>query len=327
MNELLALTWSEHRRMAELCAGLGLELVILGTVRRGALRYLLLGRQTMTLLWRRRPAVLLVQNPSLVLSALCAVMRKLLGYTLVVDAHNEAVEPYVNRQWWVKWLSRWVIRHTDLTIVTNRQLATQVASQGGRPFTLADRVPVPLGGATRSLDGTFNAVLVATFAADEPVAAVLEAVRGIDIQLYVTGNHVRLDPGVAAGAPPNVRFTGFLREPDYWGLLRSADAIVDLTLMDNCLVCGAYEALALGKPMLLSNNSASIELFGDCAVYTDNSPPDIRSALERLKLEHGRLRAAAERRRSELADQWRDGAGRLREQLEGRCAPLAVNRS
>jgi Glycosyltransferase Family 4 len=325
MSEVLALTWSEHRRMAELCAGLSLELVTLSTDQRGLLRYVQLGTRTMALLWRRRPDVLLVQNPSLVLSALCAAGRKMLGYTLVVDAHNEAIEPFVNRQRWVKWLSRWVIRHTDLTIVTNRQLAAQVRLQGGKPFTLVDRIPAPPAGATQSLSGSFNAVLVATFAADEPVAAVLEAVRGIDVELHVTGNHGMLDPGVAERAPANVRFTGFLTEPDYWGLLRSADAIVDLTLMDNCLVCGAYEALALGKPMLLSNNSASVELFGDCAVYTDNTAADIRAALERLKVEHERLQAAAERRRSELREQWSDGAGRLRELLVGARTLLAVN--
>jgi glycosyltransferase involved in cell wall biosynthesis len=117
--------------------------------------------------------------------------------------------------------------------------------------------------------------------------------------------------------PPNVRFTGFLDELDYWSLLRSADAIVDLTLMDDCLVCGSYEALALGKPMLLSNNSASVELFGDCAVFTNNTAADIRRALERLRLEQARLQAAAERKRGELADLWAAGARALADRVAG----------
>lgn len=311
MTGALALTWFEHRRMRELCAGLDIELVVLTTTLRGPLRYLTLGGRTLALLARRRPDVLLVQNPSLILAALAAAARGVLGYSLIVDAHNEAVVPFINRQRWVARLSQWIIRRADLTIVTNRQLAERVLQQAGRPFTLPDRIPAPPPVSVRTLDGAFNVVLIATYAPDEPVAEVLEAVCGADIVLYVTGNHSNLDPTVAARVPPNVRFTGFLDELDYWSLLRSADAIVDLTLMDNCLVCGSYEAMALGKAMLLSNNCASVELFGDCAVFTNNTTADIRQALDRLRLEHARLQAAVERRRSELVDLWTSGAHSL----------------
>jgi glycosyltransferase involved in cell wall biosynthesis len=229
--------------------------------------------------------------------------------------------PFINRQPWVARLSHWVIRRADVTIVSNRQLAERVLQQGGRPFTLPDRIPRPPPAPLRTLDGAFNVVLIATFAPDEPVAEVLEAVRGAEVVLYVTGNHRKLDPTVAARVPPNVRFTGFLDELDYWSLLRSADAIVDLTLMDDCLVCGSYEALALGKPMMLSNNSASVELFGDCAVFTNNTAADIRRALERLRLDHARLQAGAERRRSELVDLWTESARTLGELFARRSAP------
>jgi hypothetical protein len=306
----LALSWFEHRRMRELCAGLGLELVVLETPRRGARRYLTLAAQTVALLARRRVKVLLIQNPSLVLGALGVLLGRLLGFQLFVDAHNEAVTPYVNRQGWVRRLSRWVIRHSDLTIVSNRQLGVIVEAAGGKAFILPDRVPAaPTAVAGRPLPGVFNAVLIATYAADEPIAAVFEAVRGTDVQLYVTGNPKKLDPAVAATVPPNVRFTGFLQEEEYWGLLRAADGIIDLTVMADCLVCGAYEALALDKPMLLSNNLASRELFGDAAVYTDNTAPDIRRGLAAMRADRAALAAAALLKRRELAERW-DAAAR-----------------
>jgi glycosyltransferase involved in cell wall biosynthesis len=317
MSRALALTWLDHRRTKELCAGLDIELLVLTTKLRGALRYLVLNARTLALLARRRPEVLLVQNPSLILAALAVAARGVLGYRLIVDAHNEAVVPFINRQWWVARLSRWVIRRADLTIVTNRQLAEVVERCGGRPFTLPDRIPAPPWAPARALSGAFNVVLIATFAPDEPVAEVLDAVRGTEIELYVTGDHGKLDQSIVATVPANVRFTGFLNDEDYWTLLRSADAIVDLTLMDDCLVCGAYEALALGKPMLLSNNSASVELFGDSAVFTNNTATDIRQALERLRLERVRLQAAAERKRSELAELWTGSARALGELVAG----------
>jgi hypothetical protein len=325
MSGALALTWFEHRRTRELCAALDIELVVVATELRGPLRYLVLGARTLALLARRRPGVLLVQSPSLILAALGVALRGVLGYRLFVDAHNEAVVPFINRQPWVVWLSRWVLRHADLAIVSNRQLAERVVLQGGRPFTLPDRIPVPPAVSLRALDGPFKVVLIATFAPDEPVAAMFEAVRGMDVALYVTGHHHKLDPSVAAGVPTNVRFTGFLEELDYWSLLRSADAIVDLTLMDNCLVCGSYEALALGKPMLLSNNSASVELFGDCALFTNNTAADIRAALGRLRLEQVRLRAAAEGKRSELVDLWTGSARALGDLVAGAARVAAAD--
>jgi glycosyltransferase involved in cell wall biosynthesis len=312
MSGVLALTWLEHRRTTELCAGLQIEMVVLDTARRGLLRYFLLGMRTIVLLLGRRPEVLLVQNPSLVLSALSVALRRVVGYRLIVDAHNEAVAPFANRQRWVGRLSRWVIRHADLTVVTNRRLAELVQVQGGRPFTLPDRIPTPRAVRARTLSANFNVVLIATFARDEPIAAVFEAVRGVDnLELYVTGNHRKLDRAIAADLPTNVRFTGFLADEDYWGLLQAADAIVDLSLKADCLVCGAYEAFALAKPMLLSNNRASQELFGGGAVFTDNTAGDIRAALEGLRSDPGRMQMCAARKRDELARAWTIDARRL----------------
>ena len=301
----LALTWMDQRRTQELCAGLDLELVVLKTRWRGPLRYVLLGWRTMNLLVRRRARVLLVQNPSLILATLAVLLRPMLGYRLIVDAHNEAVEPFINRQRWVKSLSRWVIRKADLTIVSNRQLAALVDGRGGRSFALPDPIPTPPAALpARTLDGAFNVVLIATHAPDEPIEQVFEAVRGTDVNLYVTGNPQRMAATLAARAPENVRFTGFLPDQDYWALLGSADGIIDLTLMEDCLVSGAYEALAVGTPMLLSNNRASVELFGGAAAFTDNTTADIRRGLERLRLSRGDLRAAAERKRGELTERW-----------------------
>ena len=120
--------------------------MVLKTRWRGPVRYLLLGARTVGLLVRRRVRVLLVQNPSLILASLAVLLRALLGYRLIVDAHNEAVEPFINRQRWVKSLSRWVIRKADVTIVSNRQLAALVDAWGGRSFTLPDPIPVPPAG-------------------------------------------------------------------------------------------------------------------------------------------------------------------------------------
>lgn len=312
MSGSIAITWFGHRRTTELCAGLNIELTVLTTRLRGPLRYLLLGARTLRVLIGRQPDVVVVQNPSLMLAAFALVLRHVLRYGLIVDAHNEAVQPFKNRQRWFASLSRWVVRGADLTIVTNRHLAELVVQQGGRPFILPDRVPSPPHTpAAKTLSDGFNVVLVATFDSDEPCSEVFSAVEGTDITLYVTGNWRKLTAAAAAAAPPNVHFTGYLNEQSYWSLLRAADAIVDLTLKENCLVCGSYEAVALAKPMLLSDSPASRELFGASAVFTDNSRNDIRRALSQLRVERATLEAAAESKRAELTVLWNSAAREL----------------
>jgi len=317
----LALTWTDHRRTRELCAALNVPLLVISTTRRGALRYLELAARTCAVLAGRRPQLLLVQNPSLVLAALALLLRPLWGYRLIVDAHNEAVTPFIHRQRAVLRLARWVLRRADLTIVTNRQLARQVEAHGGVPFVLPDRIPVPPAAESAAAQaGLFRLVLIATFAPDEPIAAIFEAVQGMDLELYVTG---RASAAARAAAPANAHFTGYLPEADYWALLRSSDAVIDLTLMEDCLVCGAYEALALGKPMLLSGNAASRELFGAAAVFTDNSAADIRRALGRLREQAPQLAAAAKSRRAELAARWDAEARELGRRLPAAAAAPA----
>jgi glycosyltransferase involved in cell wall biosynthesis len=307
----LALTWFDHRRTTELCEGLGIELRSVTTRRRGFLRYLELTLRTLPILARARPKVLLVQNPSLILAVLTALVRPLFGYRLVVDAHNEAVEPYINRSRLVLGFTRWVLRRADLTIVTNRYLAQTVVAAGGTPFVLPDRIPRPLQHERKQLAGSFRLLLIATFAPDEPLDAVIEAVRDTPYALYVTGNHKKAPPQLLAQAPANVTFTGFLSEADYWAHLAGCDAVVDLTTMPNCLVCGGYEAAALSKPLLLTHSPAAVDLFGDAAVFTDNSMADIRRALEQLRANAADLAARMQRRHHELNREWRTSADSL----------------
>lgn len=283
----------------------------LTTTYRGALRYFILTLRTAKLLRRCRPRAILVQNPSLVLAALAVCLRPFFGYRLTVDAHNEAVEPFLNRSAPIRWLTHWVLRRADLTIVTNEPLARVVRKIDGKPLVLPDRIPTPPANQAKALEG-LNLVLIATYAGDEPYQQVLQAVAGLDLTLYVTGNHLKLPVQVREAAPPNVRFTGFLNEAAYWSLLSQVDGVIDLTTMDNCLVCGAYEAVSLRKPLLLSDNEASISLFADCALFTDNSVASIRERLLQWPAKMEELRCGTERTAERIDAAWKTGAEELR---------------
>lgn len=291
MKDTLFLTWIEHRRTRQLCARLGIPLRELVTRRKGALRYAQLSLRTVSALLRRRPRTLLVQNPSIVLSFLCLLLRPVFGYKLVVDAHNEAVEPFLHQSAIIRFITRTLLSRADITIVTNRQLAATVEKQGGRPLILPDGIPTPPDHRTTDLPGHFRIVLISTFAGDEPIEIVFEAMRelGDDVHLYVTGNPAKLREPLRAQLPRNVTLTGFLPEDGYWSLLASADAIMDLTTMSNCLVCGAYEAIAVNRPLILSRNDASVELFQGFAVFADNNPSSVVGSVRAVIKDRARM--------------------------------------
>lgn len=319
-KNVLAITWEDHRRMRELCDWLGVELHVLRSKHRGARRYMELALQTFSTLLSHRPPAVFLQNPSLILALVALFTRPLAGgYRVVMDAHNEAVVPYSYAFWPITWLTRLAQRLADVTIVTNGALAETVRSNGGRPLVLPDRLPTPpVAPGRRGTEGPFEVMVVATYAADEPIAEIFAAARALGggFSFAVTGNSRKLAPELRDALPANVRLTGFLPEHGYWELMASCHAVLDLTLKDNCLVCGAYEALALSKPMILSGNQASRDLFGDFAVFPENSTPSaIAEALDRIRSGYGDVLQRTDRGRPVFAERWLQAAESLRRAL------------
>jgi glycosyltransferase involved in cell wall biosynthesis len=315
-RRVIFIAWEDHRRTREICGALAIERHILLARGRGLRRYATLVPRTLCLLARHRSATVIVQNPSLVLSTVCLLMRPFLRLRVIMDAHNEAIEPFLNPHPLIARLARWLQRNCDFVIVTNRFLAQTVLRNGGRPIVLPDRIPEPAAVdqvPALAMRGRCNVVVISTFVRDEPLEAVLDAARrlGGDFQFYITGNSRKLAPALARMAPANVTFTGYLDEQEYWSALRQADLIVDLSLMDNCLVCGAYEAVAVGTPLVLSTNSATLELFSEVAHFADNSPASIASAIRQAHAQAFELRARAPQLREKLRAEWQLSAQEL----------------
>ena len=123
---------------------------------------------------------------------------------------------------------------------------------------------------------SFNIVCISTFNLDEPYENILVAAKMMPhVNIYMTGNYKKLKNNIIDKKPDNVIFTGYLSDEDYWKTLCSANLIIDLTNRDNCLVCGAYEAAAIEKPMILSDTKTLRKYFSKGYVFTTNSPADI----------------------------------------------------
>ena len=313
------ITWENQRRNRELAAALGVRLnewADIDAIRNLARKYVTGVSRTLRFVLADRPALIICQNPSIVLAVLSVVSRPFTGAGVVVDAHNGGLQPAEGRSAFLNFVSRWVQRRADLTIVSNDALAAQVRHNGGRAFTLPDRIPEIHGAVDARIASSKTILFVCTYAADEPYAEVLEAARRLppDITVYVSGNYRKrgLDPAML---PPHVRLTGYLSEQDYVSLMASVGVVMDLTSREDCLVCGAYEALALGKPMILSDTKANRDYFSSGVVYTRHDQGALHAAMldaiERRD-ELAREVAALKTRRSE---EWEVSMTQLRERL------------
>lgn len=298
--------WERHRRSRELARDLAVPLYDHDVRLPRVLRHPYLAARTLCLLVRERPDGVVVQSPSFVLALLVSLARTLFGFALVVDAHNEGVRPFSARLAWLAPLYAFVHRRANRVVVTNEALASIVAGDGGRPVVLEDKLPALGEPPLVALRGRRNVVVVSTFAKDEPIEEILAAAPLLDgdTVLHVTGNPRRLDPARAAALPRNVVLTGFLPEEDYVALIRSAELVVDLTRLDDCLVCGAYEAVALGRPMVLTDNPSSRRYFRKGAVFTANEPRAIAEAITTALAERERLESDVADLRRELTTDW-----------------------
>ena len=84
------------------------------------------------------------------------------------------------------------------------------------------------------------------------------------------------------------------------------NGVIDLSTRERCLLCGAYEAVAAGKPMILSRTQTLMDYFTRGAVFTDNRvsdlPHSIRNAILDLRRREAELRAEVAILRRELTE-------------------------
>ena len=299
------LTWETQRRNKGISSALGWELHEITYANPRIKRYMKSMLKTYFILHKSKPDYVVAQNPSFLLALMVVLLKYVFGYTAIIDAHNAGLFPLEGKNRVLGTISKITQALADVTIVTNNYLSEVVSHNGGRGFVLQDRLPeVPKTITRIKLEGKFNFVFICSFGADEPYQQVLEAASLIpkDIFIYITGNYSnKID---REKVPGNVVLLGFIPENEYWNTIYSADAIIVLTTRENCLVCGAYEAVALNKPMILSDTFALKEYFASGCVF---SKPDATCLHEAILLtidDQERLKAEIVSLGEELRDKW-----------------------
>lgn len=248
-----------------------------------AIEYGVLFLSTILALAKEKPSAVWVQLPQI--PALWAVLIYRACFNreakVIADCHNAQLRA----PWSDVPLSMPALRRADLLLVHNsamRERAAEIGWPMDKVLVLED-VPflpensAPKGLAKRVIEAPKPwVVFPGSFAADEPIAEVLEAARcAPEMTFIITGrperaerNGHRLD-----SLPSNVRLPGFLPVDVFDDLLCEADVVLGLTREEGIQLSVCNEALGFGRPLVTSNTRTLSSLFGEGAILVNSLDP------------------------------------------------------
>ncbi len=224
----------------------------------------------------------------------------------MIDSHTGAFLLPVWR--WSLGLHRRLSRRARVTIVHNVD-QEEIVKRWGCRYSVLGYIPgdYPTG-TTRPLAGQFRIAVVSTFASDEPLAVIFDAAAGIpEVGFYITGDSRRIPRSLLARKPENCHLTGYLTYGQYVGLLRGADAVMDLTSQDHTLLQGGFEAVSVGKPLITSDWPVLKNYFSLGTVHIPNTAYGILEGVRRVQREQDVLQKGILCLREQLQVEWARG--------------------
>jgi glycosyltransferase involved in cell wall biosynthesis len=280
-------------------------------------KYIFQAARTLQTLFEQRPDVVFVQNPPFVSGLVVSFYCRVAGAQYVLDHHSAAFAPAWN---WAQPIQKRLARQAAVNVVTNQHWADIVHSSWKAPaLVMGDPfADLPPGEQFPIVSGLTTLALIQTFAPDEPLEAVLEAVAQLpDVHLYVTGDVSRRPASFLERKPHNVTYTGFLPDSQYVGLLRAVDAIIVLTSRDHTLQLGGCEAVSAGKPLIVSDWLFLRQFFSRGTVYVNNSSESICQGIREVQRRKSQLRREIVALRAENQQEWHAKLVKLKALVDG----------
>lgn len=319
------IAWIAHNRRSQLLAQkFQMNLYLIQALKRwyflAPLRYVLQTISTLAILFKEKPALVFVQNPPIFAVLVVYLYAKLWGAKYIIDSHTGALLA----PWW-KWslpLHGFLSRRAVTTIVTNEYLEAMVKAWGADTFIIAD-IPTQFPqGKAFPVNGKFSVAVINTFSPDEPIGEVLAAAEAQpEVQFYITGDPIRARKTFLQHHPANVQFTGFLPDDEYFGLLRSVQAIMVLTTDNHTMQRGACEAVSLGQPIITSDWPVLRDYFNKGTVYVDNSSQGIQAGILAMQEQRASLKQAIQQLQQERWREWEEKFDALSRLIETHLGP------
>ncbi|HEX9560372.1 MAG TPA: glycosyltransferase [Candidatus Dormibacteraeota bacterium] len=280
------------------------------------LRYLADASRMWRMLRRRRPEALVVISPPTVAPLVACVWSLVHPCLLVVDCHTAALH---SPKWgWTLPLHRLLFRRADTVLVHTEEDDGRVRGWGVPALLLPDDLP-DADQADPSLRSTSvpRVVVAGSFDRNEPVALTLAAAALLpDMEVRLTGDVRRLAPNVRSKAPENAVFTGYLSYPQFLGELLTAEVVVAFSTDRHIMNRAAFEAVGLGRPLVLSDLPGLRARFGEAALFCRNEPAAMAQTIRQAHRDGQELAKRSQVLRRRLQAQREAALAELRSMVE-----------
>lgn len=303
LDKTAFLAYNAARRTKVLAEHLQAELITLKVSSSPLVRFLnypLLGFLILLKLISKKYDAVWVQLPPVHAAFPAYLYCKLFRKRLIFDTHSGIFFP---RAWHQKiYLKKYslMLKHTDLNIVHNDGILKHPILKNTDTVVLEDKIPFAPVEFKQSTP--FVITVICGYGKDEPIPEIVAAAQALpDIQFNLTGNSKELS---RQSLPANIRLTGYLSETDYLRLLGDASVIMVLTNRADTVLCGAYEAVGLTKPLILSDTPTLRKYFYKGVVHTPNNAQALIQAINNAQQNLTRLYSEIVQLRKEKTESW-----------------------
>ncbi len=283
-NRKIWITWHYSARSRNLASYLNLPIYELMIVKNTLIRHLVSSLWTIKILVVQRPKIIFIQL-SFLLLLICAIY-KVISFNKVVivaDCHTKSLrrkaKGQLNKIFWS--LKKFSFKTVNLSIISNTGMEKDIKILHSNYIILPDKIPEI--NYKKVIDKKKKyCVYISSFAVDEPFEEIFGSAEILnpDINIFWTGkqNKTKIE---GYTIPKNLNFTGYMNFDEYYKLIANADCLLALTYEDDCLQSGAYEALSVEVPMVISDSKALRDYFGESAIYTDHNPINIANSIQK----------------------------------------------
>ncbi len=256
-------------------------------------------------LLKKKYDVVFAQIPPIGSAIASFLYAKAFSKKLIFDAHSGFFFPKTLNQNLYLLLYRLMLKYITMNLVHNEGIFRRSFLRNTQTIVLEDKLPFKLSDSTFSDKERFRIAVICGYGKDEPLANILESINSVpEIEFYLTGDSQNLKDKYPI--PKNLILTGYLPNDEYEICLRNMQAIIALTTRPDTVLCGAYEAVSLAKPLITSDLPMLRKYFYKGTVHTQNDTQSIIASIRFLINNYQRLQDEMIELRKEKEVAWQE---------------------
>jgi len=328
--KILCLTWApSSRRMDEIATELKANLktkverwdcnILFKVKCLAPFRYVLMMMLTLIKLSRTKPDIIIAQNPPIFLPITCWVYSLLAKNLLIIDHHciwsEKAFQNLILKKI-IANFEKFLITKVKLNLSPHDVWSKKLQILGGITKTnvqtlidYVEEVSIKKVNKEKFCKTKYLIVYPGGTGAKERPEIAIEAIKKLNnITLVITGKKEYLKK-VLDYESSKIIFSGFLPDEEYFGLMKEANCILNITDEPNTIPHFLYEVVAVSRPIISSLNKPIFQVF-DNSIYMiqKNTPEQLTKAItyllanekewtQKVRIIHSKLR---ERRQREI---------------------------